>query len=90
MRNRHSQRELQEWRTVEIFISDQDLTEWLWMQTAHSSVQYKYRPDDISLSISVRPACGSALMPRQGPPGYKPYTWGSGINYQPASLKQGA
>ena len=51
------------------------------MQTAHSSVQYKDRPDDISLSISVCPACGSALMPRQGPPGYNPYTWGSGINY---------
>ena len=62
MRNRHSQRELQEWRTFESFIPDQDLTEWLWMQTAHSSVQYKYRPDDISLSISVRPACGSALV----------------------------
>ena len=56
------QRGPQEWRTVEIFISDQDLTEWLWMQTAHSSVQYKYRLDDISLSISVRPGCGSALV----------------------------
>ena len=72
LRKRHSQREPQEWRTVEVVISDKDPTEWLWMQTAHSSVQYKYRPDDISLSISVRPA------------------WGSGINYQPASLKQGA
>ena len=38
----------------------------------------------------VRASCGSALMPRQGPPGYNPYTWGSGINYQPASLNQGA
>ena len=41
LRKRHSQREPQEWRTVEVVISDKDLTEWLWMQTAHRSVQYK-------------------------------------------------
>ena len=60
------EREPQQWRTADFFISDKDLTEWLRMQTAHRSVQYKYRPDGISLPISARPACGSALMPRQG------------------------
>ena len=55
--------------------------------TQYSTVYGKARRN-ILIDI-VRPACGSALMPRQGPPGYNPYTRGSGNNYQPAALKQG-